>query len=189
VSILIIIHRNKKVVFLISFLIVQCKIYIFDGLWLMVFNTTFNNISAISWQSVLLVEESRVPRENHLPARPLWLWSYGSWIYNYLWNQCLSPLMLWIRTPLRLGVLDTTLCDKVCQWLVAGRWFSLGTLDSSTNKTDCHDIAEILLKVVLNTSTINKLTLLFSLYSDTCPNQTLSKMECCINRTLNKVTM
>jgi hypothetical protein len=28
--------------------------------------------------------------------RPLWLWSYGSWIYNYLWNQCLSPLMLWI---------------------------------------------------------------------------------------------
>ena len=83
--------------------------------------------------------------------RPLWLWSYGSWIYNYLWNQCLSPLMLWIRTALRLGVLDTTLCDKVCQWLVAGRWFSLGTLDSSTNKTDCHNIAEILLKVMLNT--------------------------------------
>jgi hypothetical protein len=27
----------------------------------MVFNTTFNNISAISWQSVLLVEETRVP--------------------------------------------------------------------------------------------------------------------------------
>jgi hypothetical protein len=31
----------------------------------MVFNVTFNNISAISWQSVLLVEESGVPRENH----------------------------------------------------------------------------------------------------------------------------
>ena len=30
-----------------------------------VFNTTFNNISIISWQSVLLVEETRVPRENH----------------------------------------------------------------------------------------------------------------------------
>jgi len=25
------------------------------------------------------------------------------------------------------GVLDTTLCDKVCQWLVTGRWFSRGT--------------------------------------------------------------
>jgi len=23
-----------------------------------------------------------------------WLWSYGSWIYNYLCNRCLSPLML-----------------------------------------------------------------------------------------------
>ena len=31
----------------------------------MVFNATFNNISVISWQSVLLVEESGVPRENH----------------------------------------------------------------------------------------------------------------------------
>jgi hypothetical protein len=33
----------------------------------------------------------------------------------------------------------------------AGRWFSPGTPDSSTNKTDCHDIIEILLKVALNT--------------------------------------
>jgi hypothetical protein len=24
-------------------------------------------------------------------------WSYGSWIYNYLCNQCTSPLMLWVR--------------------------------------------------------------------------------------------
>jgi hypothetical protein len=31
----------------------------------MVVNTTFNNISDISWQSVLLVEETGVPRENH----------------------------------------------------------------------------------------------------------------------------
>jgi hypothetical protein len=30
-----------------------------------VFNTTFNNISVISWQSVLLVEETRVPGETH----------------------------------------------------------------------------------------------------------------------------
>jgi hypothetical protein len=33
-----------------------------------VFNTTFNNISAISWQSVLLVEGTAVPRENHRPV-------------------------------------------------------------------------------------------------------------------------
>ena len=49
------------------------------------------------------------------------------------------------------SVLDTTLCDKVCQWLATGWWFSPGTLDSSINKTDHHDITEILLKVVLNT--------------------------------------
>jgi hypothetical protein len=34
----------------------------------MVFNATFNNISAISWQSVLLVEETRVSGENHRPV-------------------------------------------------------------------------------------------------------------------------
>ena len=54
------------------------------------------------------------------------------------------------------GVLDTTLCDKVCQWLAIGRWFSPGTPVTPTNKTELHDIAEILLKVPLNT--INKPT-------------------------------
>jgi hypothetical protein len=44
--------------------------------------------------------------------------------------------------------------DKVWQWLVAGRWFSSGAPVSSFNKTDHHDITEILLKVVLNTITI-----------------------------------
>jgi hypothetical protein len=34
----------------------------------MFFNATFNNILAISWRSVLLVEETGVPGENHRPA-------------------------------------------------------------------------------------------------------------------------
>jgi hypothetical protein len=74
----------------------------------------------------------------------------------------ISLLTLWVRTPLRWCVLDTTLCDKVCQWLATGRWFSPGTLVPSTNKSDCHDTAEILLKAEL--STINqtiKITLTF----------------------------
>jgi hypothetical protein len=33
----------------------------------MVFNATFNNISGIMWQSVLLVEETGVPAENQRP--------------------------------------------------------------------------------------------------------------------------
>jgi hypothetical protein len=54
----------------------------------------------------------------------LWSWLYGSWIYNYLCNQCLSPLTLWVWIPLRRSVLETTLCDKVCQWLATAQWFS-----------------------------------------------------------------
>jgi len=81
---------------------------------------------------------------------------------------------LWVRIPLRRGVLDTPLCDKACQWLTAGRWFSPGTPFSSTNKTDRHDIAEILLKKALNTTTLTLLSLgifwfFFSMGLNKCP--------------------
>ena len=79
----------------------------------------------------------------------MWSRSYGIWIYNYLCNQCLSPQKSRVGTSFLQSVLDTTLCDKVSQWLATGRWFSQGTPVSSTNKTDRHDIAEILLKVAL----------------------------------------
>ena len=36
--------------------------------WFMVFNASFNNISVISWWSVLLMEETGVPGDNHPPA-------------------------------------------------------------------------------------------------------------------------
>ena len=64
---------------------------------------------------------------------PSWPWSHGSWIYDYLRNRYLSPLMLWVRLPLRAWC--TTLCDEVCQWLAAGQWFSPSPPVSSTNKT------------------------------------------------------
>jgi len=38
----------------------------------MVFKATFNNISIISWWSVLLVEETRVPGENHRNLKKNW---------------------------------------------------------------------------------------------------------------------
>ena len=37
----------------------------------MVFNATFNNISAILWWSALLVGDTGVPGENHRPAASL----------------------------------------------------------------------------------------------------------------------
>jgi hypothetical protein len=54
-------------------------IYLLYAYWwflfvcLMVFNATFNNISVISWQSVLLVEETGGPGENHRPVTSHWL--------------------------------------------------------------------------------------------------------------------
>ena len=45
----------------------------------------------------------------------------------------------------------TAASDKVDQLLAQDRWFSPGTPASSTTKTGRHDIAEILLKVALNT--------------------------------------
>ena len=60
-------------------------------------------------------------------------WSFGSWIYKYLCNQCHSFHHL------------------SCEFEF---WFSPHTPVSATNKTDLHDITEILLKVVFNTITL-----------------------------------
>jgi hypothetical protein len=50
---------------------------------------------------------------------PSWPLSYGSWIYNYLCNQCLSQLMLWVRISIRARC--TTLCKFVSDlWQVDG---------------------------------------------------------------------
>ena len=38
----------------------------------MVFDATFNNISVISWWSILMVEETEVPGENHRPVASHW---------------------------------------------------------------------------------------------------------------------
>jgi hypothetical protein len=38
----------------------------------MVFNSTFNNISVISWRSALLAEETGEHGENHRPAAGNW---------------------------------------------------------------------------------------------------------------------
>ena len=56
------IYNNKTISLL------ETKYIDFGLAWFMMFNTTFNNISVISWRSVLLVEETEVPRENHHPV-------------------------------------------------------------------------------------------------------------------------
>ena len=103
------------------------------------------------------------------------LWSLLGWLstlYMVL-SQWGARVAQWVRlldltahtslSPIRRGFAPrfvnykkgctrlSTASDKVYQLLVQGRWFSPGTPASSTTKTGRHDIAEILLKVVLDT--------------------------------------
>jgi len=41
-------------------------------------------------------------KERHYSSRTSWSWSYGSWIYNYLCNQCLSSLMVWVLISINI---------------------------------------------------------------------------------------
>jgi hypothetical protein len=52
----------------------------------------------------------------------------------------------------------TAASDTVYQLLAHGQWFSPGTPASSTTKAGSHDVADILLKVALNT--INQINLI-----------------------------
>jgi len=70
-------------------------------------------------------------------------------------HTSLSPIRRWFApcfVNYKKGCTRLTAAsDKVFQLLVHGRWFSPGIPASSTTKTGRHDIAEILLKVALNT--------------------------------------
>jgi hypothetical protein len=103
----------------------------------------------ILWRSVLLVVEIRVH------------WMKICFVFSKILSQCISeayrtslqninkylpPLFLKWSVSFHInGILKY----QVCQRLVESLWFSPGTPVSSINKTDCHDIAEILLKVAL----------------------------------------
>ena len=68
-----------------------------------------------------------------------------------IYNLSIVPILqtnVLSSNPVRARYTHTTLCDKVFHWLATCRWFSPV---SSTNKTDRHDITEILLKMALNT--------------------------------------
>ena len=53
----------------------------------MVFNTTFNNSSIISWRSVLYVEETEVPGENHLPVANHWQTLSHNVVSSITWHE------------------------------------------------------------------------------------------------------
>jgi hypothetical protein len=106
------------------------------------------------WDLLRTLHWGLLPYSDFLTIWPSWSWSYGSWIYNYLRNQCLSPLVLWVRISIRARC--TTLCDKAGQCLVTSRWFSPGPPVSSINKTDRYNIAESGVKHHLTNKQPNK---------------------------------
>jgi len=80
-------------------------------------------------------------------------WQYISFVF---FDVYMFLLVFWHHLfSIEISQFFSTLCDEVCQWFVGGWWFSTGTPVSSTNKSYCYDITEILLKVALNAITVN----------------------------------
>jgi len=55
----------------------------------------------------------------------LWSCSYGSWMYDYLCYQCISPLKLWVRTPFMVRCTRPKLLSPVCIYSLFHVLFSL----------------------------------------------------------------
>jgi hypothetical protein len=81
-------------------------------------------------------------------------WILKIYFFIFIFYLVLLNYMISSVFRVRRCVLNTTLCDEVCQWLAAGLWISPGTPVSSTNEIGRYDIAEMLLKVGLNTITL-----------------------------------
>jgi hypothetical protein len=80
----------------------------------MVFIATFNNISVISWQSVLLVEETKL----EYPERTTELSQVDHMVVGFITTYTISAYhheSCEFEFRSWRGVLDTTVCDKVCQ--------------------------------------------------------------------------
>jgi hypothetical protein len=93
------------------------------------------------------------PRPRGSRVRPA-----GKWIYNYLCIQCYITTKIVSSNFVHGGMYSIQHYVTICQWPATGRRVVFsgrpGTLVSFTNKTDRHDIIEILLNVAWKTITL-----------------------------------
>jgi hypothetical protein len=97
-------------------------------------------------------------RKKYFKIHDTAIWDHWLWVSNeeqqskhFFFVIVLVQLNSWWKTidglyTIQILMWTPLLCDKVCQWLVAGWWFSPATLVFSTNKTNRHDISDILYK-------------------------------------------
>ena len=117
-----------------------------DSAFLIVFKHYYFN-PAMKWYFSYLLE-----LHFWMKAPPSWSWSHGSWIYNYLCNQCLSPLNLWVRTPLRRGVLNKHYVIKfVSDLRQVGSFFRVLRFPPPINWPPWYNWTTCMLKLALNT--------------------------------------
>ena len=104
---------------------------------------------------------------HNLFLRPSWPWSYGTLDIQIPVQSVPINNKVVSSNPAHGDVYSIQIyMIEVCQWLATGWWFSPGTPVSSSNKTDHHDINEILLKVALNTIAPSHLFLLHKILTD-----------------------
>ena len=96
------------------------KIILFSTIFsLYIFNSVNQIIElhALSSNKVLLYDQWKVYDILYATWKGAqsWSWSYGNLIYDYLCNQCISQLTLWVQILHMLGVLDTTYVSDLGQ--------------------------------------------------------------------------
>ena len=92
-----------------------------------------------------------------MKLKPLFSFIYVETHWQPIAHGATVVVIVWyleLQLPMQSVPINTSVVIQHYAIFAAGRWFSPGTPVSSTNKTNCHDITEILLKVALNTITL-----------------------------------
>ena len=149
------------------------------------------------------MEKTRKPVENHRPAAcklyhivlmvvrhwflyqkcsslrswgPSWSWPYGSWIYNYLYNQWLLLLMLWVWIPLMAQSLSWDLRQVI--------GFFPGTAFPPPIKLSTTIQLKYCCKCLLSTITLT----LYEIFCLSLIEKALSQLYCHMGWTINSFT-